>query len=181
MSAITICNGVFLHTPHFLLLECFVRQVQVFTSFIAGLKRASQSWSCWSLVELLGLFDGRRAGVQKVAAELSAHSHAPRLWRQGWGGRGAPSQPARGCRHISCDTAHCGTAAGARLPLPQSARWGANAHPGWSENGECATGTPHFSFMGAESCSPPTACASSTDGSICIYLGSTDCFNFYLL
>lgn len=116
MSAITICNGVFLHTPHFLLLECFVRQVQVFTSFIACLKRASQSWSCWSLVELLGLFDGRRAGVQKVAAELSAHSHAPRLWWQGWGGRGAPSQPARGCRHISCDTAHCGTAAGARLP-----------------------------------------------------------------
>lgn len=66
MSAITICNGVFLHTPHFLLLECFVRQVQVFTSFIAGLKRASESWSCWLLVELLGLFDGRIAGVQKL-------------------------------------------------------------------------------------------------------------------
>lgn len=42
MSAITICNGVLLHTPHFLLLKCFVRQVQVFTSFTAGLKRAIQ-------------------------------------------------------------------------------------------------------------------------------------------
>lgn len=91
MSAITICNGVFLHTPHFLLLKCFVRQVQVFTSFIAGLKRASESWSCWLLVELLGLFDGRIAGVQKLAAELSARSHGPSLWQQGWGGRGAPS------------------------------------------------------------------------------------------
>lgn len=43
------------------------------------------------LVELLGLFDGRIAGVQKLAAELSAHSHGPSLWQQGWGGRGAPS------------------------------------------------------------------------------------------
>lgn len=43
------------------------------------------------LVELLGLFDGRIAGVQKLAAELSAHSHGPSLWQQGWGGGGAPS------------------------------------------------------------------------------------------
>lgn len=91
MSAITICNGVFLHTPHFLLLECFVRRVQVFTSFIAGLKRASKRWSCWSLVELLGLFDGGIAGVQKLAAKLAAHSHGASLGQQGWGGWGAPS------------------------------------------------------------------------------------------
>lgn len=44
MSAITICNGALLHTPHFLLLECFVRRVQVFTSFIAALKRERELW-----------------------------------------------------------------------------------------------------------------------------------------
>lgn len=90
MSAITICNGVFLHTPHFLLLECFVRRVQVFTSFIAGLKRASE-------LELLvasgaaplpeGYF-GCRSQHRAVASVLAA-------------GMGCPITGA--ARHISCE------------------------------------------------------------------------------
>lgn len=106
MSAITICNGVFLHTPHFLLLKCFVRQVQVFTSFIAGLKRASESWSCWLLVELLGLFDGRGAetGSRAVSTQPWTQFVATRL---GWPGCPLSRQPR--AVDVSVMPAHCGT------------------------------------------------------------------------
>lgn len=90
MSAITICNRVFLHTHHFLLLECFVRQVQVFTSFIAGLKRASElvaSAAAGFVCDISGMGSGSRA-------EPWAASCSPGFWRRGRGDRATPSPAA---------------------------------------------------------------------------------------
>lgn len=90
MSAITICNRVFLHTPHFLLLECFVRQVQVFTSFIAGLKRASElvaSGAAGFVCDISGTGSGS-------GAEPWVPSRSPGFRQRGRGDGATPSPAA---------------------------------------------------------------------------------------
>jgi len=141
MSAITICNGVFLHTPHFLLLGCFVRQVQVFTSFRAGLKRAGELWlpvgsGAAGLVCPMGYLQWRSGAASTQPWPQSSVAGS------GWPGCPVPSRSG-GAGRISCEgcapVARCRKAGCCGRGVHGGVQtWHASCRgwrgPGWSES-----------------------------------------------